>query len=80
MLALGGAEVRKGGGGGGCSALGDPWLLTPNFEMTFFPFWCQFPIYVDLMGQRKDASLGSKAELCSFSKSFSLTEIQSASG
>lgn len=47
-----------------------PWLLTPNFEMTFFPFWCQFPIFVDLMGQRKDASLGSKAELCSFSKSF----------
>lgn len=49
---------------------GTPWLLTPNFEMTFFPFWCLFPIFVDLMDQRKDASLESKAELCSFSKSF----------
>lgn len=47
-----------------------PWLLTPDFEMTFFLFWCQFPIFIDLMDQRKDASLLSKADLCSFSKSF----------
>lgn len=41
--------------------LATPSLLTPDFGMTFFCF--KFLDCVGLMGQRKDASLGSKAEL-----------------
>lgn len=41
-------------------------LLTPDFGMPFFFFFffcIKSPIFVGRMDQRKDASLGSKAEL-----------------
>lgn len=70
VVTVGGVETRKGGGGVGWRASGDPRLLTPDFGMTFFFFFgVKFPIFVGLMDQRTDASLGLKAELCSFSKS-----------
>lgn len=77
VLEDGARQGLASGGGGwgedqeGWRASGDPRLLTPDFGMTFFGggVGVKFSIFVGLVDQRKDASLGLKAELCSFSKS-----------
>lgn len=62
---------RGGDQGGRCGGRwtqpsGTPWLLAPDFGMRFFFFFffgVKFPVFVGLMDQKKDASLGPKAEL-----------------
>lgn len=57
-----------------------PWLLTPDFEMTFFSFLVSISHLRISDGSEERCQFGVKGRALQLLKELSLTEIQSASG